>query len=173
MRILPPCFSCRAPHISGMNILNSLFLIFLLVPVIEIYLLIQVGGIIGAIPTIAMVILTAVVGSALIRQQGFSTLQRARQGMAAGQVPAMEMMEGVALVIAGALLLTPGFFTDAIGFLLLVPPFRRWAIRTALRNAVVVQMRRPGGPGAGQGPSASGPRTYEGEYSKDDDPRLR
>jgi len=156
-----------------MKILNSLFLLFLLVPIIEIYLLIQVGGIIGAVPTIAMVILTAVVGSALIRQQGFTTLQRARQGMAAGQVPAMEMMEGVALLIAGALLLTPGFFTDTLGFLLLVPPIRRWAIRAALRNAIIVQMQRPGGPGPGRGPAGPGPRTYEGEYSKDDDPRLR
>lgn len=156
-----------------MKILNSLFLIFLLVPVIEIYLLIQVGGIIGAVPTIAMVILTAVVGSALIRVQGFSTLQRARQGMAAGQVPAMEMMEGVALLIAGAMLLTPGFFTDSIGFLLLVPPFRRWAIRAALRNAIIVQMQNRGTQPPGSGPSGAGPRTYEGEYSNDDDPRLR
>jgi UPF0716 protein FxsA len=117
------------------------------------------------------VVLTAVVGSLLIRQQGFSTLERARQGMAAGQVPAMEMMEGVALVIAGALLLTPGFFTDTIGFLLLIPAFRRWVIRNALRSAVIVQMQHPGRPG--QGSSGQGPHTYEGEYSKDDDPRLR
>ena len=153
-----------------MKTLNSLFLVFLLVPIIEIYLLIQVGGLIGALPTVAMVVLTAVVGSALIRRQGFSTLERARQGMAAGQVPAMEMMEGVALVIAGALLLTPGFFTDAIGFLLLIPAFRRWVIRNALRSAVIVQMQRPTQPG---GPSGQGPRTFEGEYREEDDPRLR
>jgi UPF0716 protein FxsA len=172
MRILPALVFPAIPPISeGMKALNSLFLLFLLVPIIEIYLLIQVGGLIGALPTVAMVVLTAMVGSLLIRQQGFSTLERARQGMAAGQVPAMEMMEGVALVIAGALLLTPGFFTDTIGFLLLIPAFRRWVIRNALRSAVIVQMQRPGQPG--QGPSRQGPHTYEGEYSKDDDPRLR
>ncbi|MBD3670265.1 MAG: FxsA family protein [Gammaproteobacteria bacterium] len=148
--------------------LSSLFLLFLVVPLLEIYLLIKIGGIIGALPTVAMVVLTSVVGSVLIRQQGFSTLQRARQGMQGGQLPAMEMLEGVGLLIAGALLLTPGFFTDAVGFLLLVPPLRRRLILNLLRNAVVVQSRPQG-----RGPRGGDSNTFEGEYWDDDDPRIR
>ena len=151
-----------------MRILPSLFLLFLLVPVVEIYLLIQVGGLIGALPTVLAVVLTALIGSVLIRQQGVSTLQRARQGMAAGQLPAMEMLEGIALLVSGAFLLTPGFFTDAIGFLLLVPFLRRWLIGAIMRNAVVMHNH-----GSAQGNNTSGPSTYEGEAWRDDDQRLR
>jgi UPF0716 protein FxsA len=151
---------------------QSLFLLFLVVPLLEIYLLIKVGGVIGALPTVLAVVGTALLGAFLIRLQGLSTMASMRRSMNRGQLPAMEMMEGVALVVAGGLLLTPGFFTDTIGFLLLVPPLRRWLIRGALRRAVVMQ---PGqGPHGPQGPS--GPRTIDGEYwsdRDDDDPRLR
>lgn len=99
--------------------------IFLIVPILEIYLLIQVGSIIGALSTIGLVVLTAVVGAALLRVQGFVTYARFNQALGEGRVPATEIMEGVALLIGGALLLTPGFFTDAIGFLCLLPFSRR------------------------------------------------
>ncbi|MDH5361069.1 MAG: FxsA family protein [Gammaproteobacteria bacterium] len=151
-----------------MRILPSLFLLIILVPLVEIYLLIQVGGLIGALPTVIAVVLTAVIGSVLIRQQGLSTLQRARQGMSAGQLPAMEMLEGIALLVSGAFLLTPGFFTDAVGFLLLVPLIRRGLIAYIMRNAVVMHAQR-----TAHGESPSGPTTYEGEAWKDDDQRLR
>ena len=84
--------------------------IFLIVPIIEIYLLIQVGGLIGVIPTIGLVVLTAVIGAALLRVQGLQTYLRFNQALNAGRLPATEILEGVALLIGGALLLTPGFF---------------------------------------------------------------
>lgn len=109
-------------------------LLFFLIPLIEIYVLIQVGSVIGAGWTIALVVLTAVIGVQLLRQQGLSTMTRAQQKMQAGEMPAVEMLEGLALVLAGALLLTPGFFTDAIGFALLLPPIRQMLLKTlALR----------------------------------------
>lgn len=98
--------------------------LFLAVPILEIYLLIQVGEVIGAGWTIMLVVLTAVIGVWLLRIQGLSTLTRAQQRLQENQLPAREILEGMALVVAGALLLTPGFFTDAIGFLLLLPPTR-------------------------------------------------
>ncbi len=111
---------------------RSLFFLFLLIPLIEIYFLIQVGEVIGAGWTIFLVVATAVIGAALLRMQGLSTLQRAQHTMAQGQLPAVAMFEGVALLFSGALLLTPGFFTDAIGFLLLVPPIRQGLIKRVL-----------------------------------------
>ena len=100
-------------------------LIFLVIPVVEIYFLIQVGEQIGALWTVLLVVLTAVIGVRLLKQQGLSTLMKAQQKMQSGALPAEEMVEGIALVIAGAFLLTPGFFTDFIGFLLLIPASRR------------------------------------------------
>jgi len=108
-------------------------LAFLLLPLAEIYLLMTVGGVIGAGWTIALVALTALIGAAQVRAQGFATLARARAVMARGQPPALEMLEGFMLFAAGALLLTPGFFTDAAGFALLAPPLRRRLIGRALR----------------------------------------
>ena len=102
-----------------------LLAIFLIIPIIEIYLLIQVGGIIGVLPTIALVVLTAVIGAALLRNQGIQTYLRFNQSLSEGRLPANELLEGVALLIGGALLLTPGFFTDAIGFFCLIPITRR------------------------------------------------
>lgn len=102
--------------------------IFFLVPVLEIYLLIQVGSVIGALWTALLVVLTAVIGVRLLKIQGVSTLARAQNKMQTGQMPAQEMLEGMGLVVAGAFLLTPGFFTDAIGFILLFPPTRTWLV---------------------------------------------
>jgi len=116
LRSLPPVQKIHMP------IFRILFLLFLCIPLIEIYLLIQVGEIIGALPTIFMVVFTAVLGVALLRWQGLVTLTRMQAAMARGELPAVTMIEGVFLLVAGALLLTPGFFTDAIGFALLIPP---------------------------------------------------
>lgn len=152
-----------------MRFMPLLFLAFLAVPILEVYLLIQVGGIIGALPTIALVVLTAVLGVALLRHQGMATLARAQQSMHAGQMPAVELLEGIGLLVAGAFLLTPGFFTDTLGFLLLVPTFRRalaaWFIRRGM-----VQMGP--GPGAGRGPGQGHgqPHVIEGEYRREDEP---
>jgi len=140
-----------------------LLAIFFLVPLVEIYLLIQVGGVIGAGWTIFAVVFTAVLGAALVRRQGFATLGRIRANMDAGELPAMELLEGLCLLIAGALLLTPGFFTDALGFLLLTPPLRRWAIQRLLAAGV---MR---GKVHASGFHAEVRQPLEGDYTRVDD----
>ena len=113
---------------------RSLFFLFLLIPLIEIYFLIQVGELIGAGWTIFLVVATAVIGAGLLRMQGLNTLHKAQVSMAQGQLPAIAMFEGVALLFSGALLLTPGFFTDAVGFILLVPPIRQGLIKNVLAS---------------------------------------
>lgn len=123
-------------------------LVFFITPIIEMYLLIRVGGYIGALPTIALVMLTAVAGVALLRVQGLATLTRGMGRLQGGEIPAREVAEGILLAVAGALLLTPGFVTDAIGFLLLFPPSRAAIARRMLDRVVVVGAQggsRPGG----------------------------
>jgi len=142
------------------------FLLFLGVPLLEIYFLIQVGQVIGALPTILLCILTALAGAALIRMQGISTLMRARRNLDQGMPPAMEMLEGVALAIAGGLMLTPGFATDVLGFFLLIPPLRRLAIKRAL-SKVQVQY----GPAWQHDPTGHHPdvrKTLEGDFERRD-----
>ncbi len=114
-----------------------LTLIFLIVPVVEIFLLIQVGQVIGAWWTILLVVLTAVIGVRLLKLQGISTLMRAQEKMQSGNMPAQEMIEGVGLIVAGAFLLTPGFFTDTVGFCLLFPPIRGWLVHKVVSNMTV------------------------------------
>jgi UPF0716 protein FxsA len=114
---------------------RSLLILFLLVPLIEIYFLIKVGSIIGAGWTVFAIIGTAVLGASLLRVQGLSTLQRAQLSIAKGEVPAVAMLEGVALAISGVLLLTPGFFTDTLGFILLIPVLRQSLIKRILKNS--------------------------------------
>ena len=135
------------------------FLLFVGVPLVELYLLIQVGSEIGALPTIALSILTAAIGTVLVRVQGFSVLLRVRDMLDRGDVPAIEVLDGALLLIAGLMLLLPGFITDALGFLLLIPPLRR---RLILRFVRVVPVH----PRPGQGP---GPRVIEGEFRRERD----
>lgn len=123
------------------------FLLFLLAPLAEVYLLIEIGGQIGALQTIALVVLTAVLGAMLVRAQGFSTYLQVQRQLARGESPAQMMLEGLALFVAGALLLTPGFLTDALGFALLTPPLRRRIIAEVLARALRAQARQY--PGAG------------------------
>jgi UPF0716 protein FxsA len=104
--------------------LFKLFLLFAILPIVEIAILINVGEQIGGWYTVAIVILTAFAGAHLVRQQGLSTLMQAQQKMQAGSMPEQEMAEGLLLVIAGVLLVTPGFVTDGIGFLLSLPMTR-------------------------------------------------
>ena len=103
-------------------------IIFMLVPIVEVWILIEVGGWIGALPTIALVVLTATLGLSLLKRQGLSTLMRARRKMDEGSIPASELVSGVMIAVGGALLLTPGFVTDAIGFSLLIPQTRQWLL---------------------------------------------
>ncbi|TDJ25046.1 MAG: FxsA family protein, partial [Gammaproteobacteria bacterium] len=112
--------------------------IFFLTPIVEMYLLIEVGGTIGTLPTIALVMLTAVIGVALLRRQGLATLTRGLGRLQRGEVPAQEMAEGILLAISGALLLTPGFVTDAVGFTFLLPASRVVIARRLLAKVTII-----------------------------------
>jgi UPF0716 protein FxsA len=139
-------------------------LIFVGVPLVELYLLIEVGSEIGAVPTIALSLFTAALGGWLVRMQGISILFRAQTQMAKREVPAFEMVEGVVVLLVGFALLLPGFITDAIGFLLLIPPLRRWLIVNWLRGRGALQ---PGPPPA-QRSETRPDRVIEGDYERDD-----
>ena len=143
-----------------MRVLHLLFLLFIVVPLVEIYLLLEVGGIIGAVPTIGLVVLTAVAGAALVRAQGFSTIRQVRRSMEAGEIPAVAIVEGIFLLVAGALLLTPGFLTDAVGFGCLIPPLRRGLIMRFIETRVI----HPHHPAA---PRRHGD-VIEGEFERED-----
>ncbi|NNU15596.1 FxsA family protein [Parvularcula sp. ZS-1/3] len=110
------------------------FVALVLMPIIEITLLIQGAMAFGIIPVIGLTIGTAALGTFLIKRQGLSTMNQLRADMAAGQPPVASVVDGAALLVAAPLLLTPGFVTDGIGFLLLVPPLRHAAARYALRR---------------------------------------
>ena len=97
-------------------------LLFILAPIIEIWLMIDIGSVIGAGWTVLAIISTAIIGASLVRFQGVGVYARLNQTAARGEIPAMEMIEGLSLFISGVLLLTPGFITDALGFLILIPP---------------------------------------------------
>ena len=156
-------------------------LLFIAIPLVELYFIIVVGEMIGAFWTVILVIMTAVIGVNLLRVQGMSTLTRAQRNMAQGQIPGMEMMEGVALAVAGVLLITPGFITDSIGLLCLIPASRQAIIRYIMARASVhttfdarstqwqsghqQQGHRPESPGAKR-PKVG--RTIEGEYKRED-----
>jgi len=133
-----------------------LLLLFIAMPIIEIAMFIQVGGQIGLFSTLAIVVLTAVVGTAMLQRQGRATLARARERLGSGEMPAQEMLEGLLLVVGGVLLLTPGFVTDAFGFACLIPPSRRWlAKQLSARSIGVVVGGGVGGPaGPRVGPQA-------------------
>ncbi len=105
--------------------MRYLLFFFIVVPLIEMSLLFAVSDEIGGLSTIALVVLTAVIGVQILKRQGFSTLMRANQRIESGELPAQEIVEGMMLAGAGALLLTPGFITDTIGFILLAGPLRR------------------------------------------------
>ena len=154
-------------------------MLFVLIPIAEMWLLIEVGSRIGALPTIGLVLLTAVIGLALLRQQGFSTLMRARQKMETGQIPAQEVGEGIFLAVGGALLLTPGFITDFIGFCCLIPGIRHLLIGALLKRMRVTSVmgtawQQPPGQVPPYGTSEDGDgeakshHTLEGEYRRED-----
>ena len=128
---------------------------FIVIPIVEMVILIEVGAVIGALATVGLVLLTAVIGAAMLRQQGASTLLRANQRMQSGELPAQEMAEGILLAVGGALLLTPGFLTDAFGFACLIPFTRRW-MAARLMNRMVVSGNVYMGGSMGGGPTGQG-----------------
>jgi len=158
------------------------FLAFILVPIAEIAVFIEVGGMIGLWATIGIVILTAIVGTSLLRSQGLAAFGRAQAAMSEGRLPVEEVIHGFCLVIAGALLLTPGFLTDIGGFLLFVPPVRLVLARAAMRwfakNGTVhmhTGSGRPGGPAGdpyrGGNPANDDATIVEGEAEEVDPPQ--
>lgn len=161
-------------------------IIFVIIPLVELYVIIAVGERIGAFWTIMLVLLTAVVGVNLLRVQGVKTLMRAQENMARGQVPAMEMMEGMLLAAAGIMLITPGFISDTLGFLCLIPASRQAIIRFFM-SRLTVRTSFDAGSGGFQSPppgadadantTGSNPadpdqvkkgRTIEGEFRRED-----
>ncbi len=159
-------------------------LLFIGVPLLEIYLFAHVGEAIGAFSTVALVIITAVLGVWMLRLQGMMTWMKVQQSMAQGQPPAVEMIEGLILLVCGALLLTPGFFTDALGFIMLIPALRRRVAMAMLARGVAQGFK--GGMGGSRGPTGFHPddpiegestrvhqpqknNILEGEYRREDD----
>ena len=135
--------------------MRLLFIVLLLIPAIEIGLFIEAGSRIGTLNTLLLIITTAVIGVALIRQQGLQTVFRAREKMSHGETPAYEMLEGMFYALAGLLLLTPGFFTDTIGFLFLIPFLRRLLISRMTNMTSVYSYSQP---------QNESNRTIEGEF---------
>ena len=140
-----------------------LLILFIVVPLLEIFLLIQIGSVIGAWPTIGLVLLTAILGAGMLRIQGFSTLIQIRESLDRRELPALQLVEGLLLVICGALLLTPGFFTDTLGFLCLIPAIRSEIAKALLHKVFSVRVTG----NSNQRPE-NGPRTLEGEYWEED-----
>ena len=166
---------------KGLPLFPVIFLIFVAVPIIEIAIFIKVGGLIGAMPTLALVIGVAIFGTWLLRRQGLQTFTKAQSAMNRGEMPVGEMLDGFFLVLAALLMVTPGLLTDAIGFALLVPQVRkglgvvarRWVmartVQTTFYHVDPMDETRP--PPRNEG--ATGP-IIDGEASEVDEnvPRL-
>ena len=118
--------------------MKFLFLLFIIVPIIEITVLINVGEAIGAWNTVGLVLLSAFIGVNMLRYQGLSTLARAQQRANQGEIPGQEMVEGIVLAVGGALLVTPGFVTDVIGFSCLIPYTRQAFAKSLLSRFTVI-----------------------------------
>ena len=126
--------------------MRFLFLFFIAVPLVEMLLLFEVGDQIGGLSTLGLVVATAVIGLQVLKQQGIATLTRANSPLSSGELPAQEIIEGMLLAAAGALLLTPGFITDTLGFVFLAGPLRRLIAARLFRSGLV---RAGSGLGAG------------------------
>src|SRR5919106_6704116 len=142
-----------------------LLILFIGLPIAELYVIIQVGQAIGILPTLAILLLDGLVGAALARSQGRAAWERFNRALAEGRVPARETADGAMIIVGGALLLAPGFITDAIGLALLLPPsralLRRGAARLAQRRVAFTWTLggRPQGP---RGPRGGPPPGYRG-----------
>ncbi|MGY5451872.1 FxsA family protein [Agarivorans sp. MS3-6] len=158
------------------------FLLFAGLSYAEIYVLIQVGSQMGALSAIALTILTALVGASLVRSQGLQTAFQARTAMERGETPAQQMIEGLMLIVAGAMLVMPGFITDFFGLMILLPPLRALLASRVLKSQMLkmqsVKFQTP--PGAGADVKDANPlkggnvedkpgNTIEGEFERKDD----
>jgi UPF0716 protein FxsA len=130
--------------------LFRLLLLFLSLPVVEIYLLIKVGSLIGGLPTVALLLFISLLGAYLVRSQGFRIIGEVREELARGRLPAAQMLDGALVLVGGLLLLVPGFFTDFLGIFFLIPATRRlikmWLgfwLQARLCRGGVIMRRRP------------------------------
>lgn len=147
-----PSPAVRTGNVDGAMML-LLVLLFVVVPVLELAVIIQVGSWLGVLPTIGLLVADSLLGAWLLRQQGRGAWRRLNEAIFAGRVPARETVDGALIILGGALLLTPGFITDIAGIALLVPPTRalirpllvRWAGRRMTVAAMTVRAPRPGG----------------------------
>jgi len=148
---------------------SRLLLLFIVIPIIEIYLLLAVGQQIGALSTIGLIILTAIIGAAMLRKQSIAALQRFQNQLQQGEMPAQALLEGLILLVGGLLLLTPGFFTDAVGFICLIPWTRQWLALYFSRRVQMAAMHPHTSPHQ-QNPRSNShqPSTLEGEYKREE-----
>lgn len=163
--------------------LGLLLLAFLVVPIVEFYVFVQVADAIGVLPTLVWIVAISAAGAWLVKHEGLHTLRRANQRVAAGEVPTTELANGVMILLGGALLLTPGFFTDVLGLVLVLPPTRAALRGTVMRrfvaSAPVVVRRHSVGGFDPFGPPRSGGRdVWDAESWEDPDgqggrPELR
>ncbi len=133
---LEPTLGPLTAYNGGMG---KLLFLFIVVPAVELALLIELGSRLGTLPTLALIAVTGIVGAFLARRQGLAVVARAQEQMRLGQLPAGSMADGVMILVAAALLMTPGILTDALGFLLLVPPFRSFlkdSLHKRIRRAI-------------------------------------
>ncbi|MEZ5926268.1 MAG: FxsA family protein [Hyphomicrobiaceae bacterium] len=150
--------------------------LLILVPLAELAVIIKVGGLIGVLPTIALLVGMAVLGTVLLRLQGLAVLRRTEKAMTAGEVPIQSALDGIGLLVAGALMLTPGFLTDIVAVALLVPTVRRWVARWVLARVSVVGTVRSQGhrrkrwQQPGSTPRGQGDKVIEGEFTRVDEP---
>jgi UPF0716 protein FxsA len=157
--------------------MRGLFLLLLLVPIVELWFIIKVGSLIGALPAIALLFLAGIAGVALLRLQSFSTLARVQSRLNQGEAPTQELAEGFLLAIAGVLLLIPGFLSDIVGLVLVLPPVRKalahWLLHSGRLKGVGL-----GSKGfsftsytfRGGSVNRSGGRYYEGEFTREGEP---
>jgi len=156
--------------------MGILIALFIVVPIVELYVIIQIGSLIGVWPTIALLLADAILGSMLLRHQGRGAWRRFNAALAEGRFPGREVADGLLIAIGGTLLLTPGFVTDIVGLIFLIPPTRA-IVRHLMRGYVgrrFMVLGTPGGFGStGPGRQTSG-YDYEGtaEEIDADDPRL-
>jgi UPF0716 protein FxsA len=153
--------------------------LFIAIPIAELYVIIQVGQAIGALPTIAILLADSIIGSLLLRSQGRTAWRRFNAALAAGRVPAREVLDGALVIFGGAFLITPGFLTDIVGIILLLPPtravVRRLTVRVFARRFVVsaVGTAGTGARAARRRPNrANGTHDVEGNAVEVDPPQL-
>lgn len=146
-----------------------LFALLIAVPIIEIALFIQVGGLIGLWPTLMIVVLTAIAGTMLLRQQGLATMQKLQESVHNGQNPMDSIAHGALILVSGVLLLTPGFFTDTVGFLLLVPPVRIALIKAGADRLTARTVTFGQGPARQSRENTGEGAVLDGDYSVLDD----